>query len=78
MHVHYVQTESDQRDQSIYGIRRTCRTYLTTKFDLSTQACMHTHYVLACLGKYLNRIGLDQNDEGIYGIGRTYWTHLST
>ena len=48
------------------------------KFDLSTQACVHTRYVLACLGQYLNRIRLDQNNEGIYGIGRTYWTYLST
>ena len=56
----------------------TCWTSQGTKFDPSTQACIHAHYVLACLGPYLSQNGLDEKDEGIYRIGRTYGTYLST
>ena len=47
------QIGSDQSDQSIYGIRRTGQTILSTYFMPSTQACVHARYVLACLGPYL-------------------------
>ena len=40
------QIGSDQRDQIIYGIRRTCRFSLSTQSDPSTQADVHAHYVL--------------------------------
>ena len=54
---------SDLRDQSIYGIRRTCMTFLSTYFIPSTQACMHACSVLAHLGPYISQIGLDQKDQ---------------
>ena len=55
----------DQRDKSIFGIRRTGLTFLSAYFILSMQTCVHARYVLACLGPYLSQIGLDQKDEGI-------------
>ena len=56
----------------------TCWTSQGTKFDPSTQACIHAHYVLAWLGPFLSQNGLEEKDEGIYRIGRTYGTYLST
>ena len=65
----------DQKYKSIYGIRRSCQTSLSTYFTPRTQASMHARYVLACRGSYLSQIGPDRS---IYGIGRTYKTYLST
>ena len=46
-----------------------CQTSLSTRYDLSMQACLHARYVLACTGPYNSQIGLDQRDQNIYGIG---------
>ena len=37
---------------------------------ISTQACMHAYYVLACTGIYFSQTLSAQKDEGIYGIGK--------
>merc|ERR1712081_103137 len=87
MHAHYSiactglylsQIWLNQRDQSIYGFRRICRTSLSTKFDQSMQACMHERYMLACTGPYIRQIGLNQQYHCIYGIRITCWTFVST
>ena len=66
VHAHYVlvclgsylsQTGLDQRDQSIYGIRRACQTCLSTWFYLSMQACLHACYLLVSIGQYLAKLG---------------------
>ena len=54
------------------------QTFLSTSFTPSTQAGMHSPYVLVCTGPYLNQIGMDQRDLSIYGIRRSCWTSLST
>ena len=50
----------DQKDEGIYGIRRSYQTYLSTLYKPSTQACLHARYVLECTGPYLSQIGMDQ------------------
>ena len=87
MHAHYVlawtgpylsQIGIDQKDESIYGIRRSCWTSLNTYFTTSPQASMHAPNMLACRGPYLSQIESDQRDQSIYGIRRTCRTSLST
>ena len=68
---------SDQRDQDIYGIRRTCQTSLSTYFDQSKQVCMHAHYRIACTGLYISQIWSNQRDQSIYGFRRICRTSLS-
>ena len=65
------QIRMDQRDQSMYGIRRTGPTFLSTYFTMSTQASVHASYVLVCTDQYHSQIGSDQRDQSIYGIRRT-------
>ena len=86
MHAHYVltctglylsQIWSIQRDQIIYGIRRTRQTSLSTKSFPSTQACMHACYVPVCTGPYLSQFWLSQRDQSIYWIRITCRTFLS-
>ena len=57
IHAHYFlgwicsfigQVGSDQRDQDIYGIRRTCPSILLCLF-MCMQPCMYAHYFLACI-----------------------------
>ena len=80
MHAHYFlaclgpyfsQINSEQRDQSIYRIKRTWRTCLSTKFDLTTQVCMYARDVLVCTGPYLSQFRSDLKDRDIYGIRGT-------
>ena len=47
---------SDQRDESIYGIRRRGPTFLSTYFIPSMQASVHAPYVLVGTGPYLSHI----------------------
>ena len=61
-----------QRDQSIYGIRRSSQTSLSTYFTPSIETSMHAPYVLACTGPYLSQFGSDQKDRDIYGIVGTF------
>ena len=43
-----------------------------------TQASVHAHCILACLGSYLGPIVSDQGDQVILGIKGTGLTFLST
>ena len=70
------QIVSDQRDQSIYGIRKTWWACLNTYCDHSMQAGVHAHYVLVCTSIYLGQIWLDQRDQGINWTRGTYWKCL--
>ena len=71
---HLSQIGPDQRDQSIYGLRRTCQTSLK-QIIWPEHASFH---VLACIGLYFSHIGSNKRDQSIYGIRRTYQTSLST
>ena len=68
------QFRSDLKDRDIYRIRGTCRLWLWCQCmctSTCTNASMHAHYFLACLGPYLSQIGSDWKDRDIYGIGGT-------
>ena len=53
----------DQKDQGIYGIRRTKRTCLRTQCYPSTQLSVHAHYVPACTEPYLGQIMSDFKEK---------------
>ena len=46
----------DQRACGIYGIRRTCWTFLSTYFNLCMQASVQARFGLVCTGPYFSQI----------------------
>ena len=70
---HLGQILIDQMDQCIYGIKGTCWTYLSTKYNPSTQASVHAHYIPAYTGP-LHHIA----EIKIYMKSPDYFPHVST